>query len=105
MKEVKAVIVPNKLDAVHRALRALPGFPGMSVAKVEGYTGAALAAANIRDELTDHRHRLLLVMVLADELADKAHDVLVQAASSGAPGEASVWITEVVRASFVSKTV
>jgi Cu/Ag efflux pump CusA len=36
MKEIKAIVRPARLDRVSDALRKLPGFPGMSVGKVEG---------------------------------------------------------------------
>jgi nitrogen regulatory protein P-II 1 len=36
MKEVKAIARPAQLDRVSDALRKLPGFPEMSVGKVEG---------------------------------------------------------------------
>lgn len=102
MKEVKAVIVPGKLETVHRALRALPGFPGMSVAKVEGYTGAPRSQhpASIREELTDHRHRMLLWMLVADEMAAPVHDVIVRAAGQG-PGDATVWVSHTERVTEV----
>ncbi|MDY7782081.1 P-II family nitrogen regulator, partial [Burkholderia pseudomallei] len=36
MIEIKAVIRPNKLPMVRAALMDTPGFPGMTVTKVEG---------------------------------------------------------------------
>jgi nitrogen regulatory protein P-II 1 len=41
MKEIKAVIRPNKLSALRDALIMLPGFPGMTVSKVEGCSAPA----------------------------------------------------------------
>ena len=38
MKEIKAVIRPNKLAALRDALHAIAGFPGMTVSKAEGCT-------------------------------------------------------------------
>ena len=34
MKEIKAIIRPNKLASLRDALVALPGFPGMTVSRV-----------------------------------------------------------------------
>jgi nitrogen regulatory protein P-II 1 len=36
MKEIKAIIRPNKLTTLRDKLMLVPGFPGMTVAKVEG---------------------------------------------------------------------
>ena len=36
MKEIKAIIRPNKLPVLRDALVALPGFPGMTVTRVVG---------------------------------------------------------------------
>ena len=53
MKEIKAVIRPNKLAALRDALVALPGFPGMTVTKVEGCSAPSRhvpAKVKIKDE-------------------------------------------------------
>jgi nitrogen regulatory protein P-II 1 len=44
MMEVKAVIRPNKLPLLRAALMDTPGFPGMTVAKVEGCSAPSKAA-------------------------------------------------------------
>ena len=55
MIEVKAVIRPNKLAALRTALLETPGFPGMTVTKVEGCSAPNRTAKfNIKDELTDY---------------------------------------------------
>jgi nitrogen regulatory protein P-II 1 len=56
MKEIKAVIRPNKLASLRDALVALPGFPGMTVSKVEGCSAPNrhLVPHNIKEQLTDY---------------------------------------------------
>ena len=39
MKEIKAIIQPFMLSKVARALQQIPGFPGMTVSKVQGLGG------------------------------------------------------------------
>ncbi|RPH41895.1 MAG: P-II family nitrogen regulator [Burkholderiales bacterium] len=107
MKEIKAVIGTQKLASLHESLRAIPGFPGMTVAKAERYGragGTGGGRHTIREELTDHVARYRIEMVVPDESAGALFDAVVACLSSGAPGDSVVWITDVERASFVHKT-
>ena len=64
MMEVKAVIRPNKLPALRTALMETPGFPGMTVAKVEGCSAPSkVSKANIKDELTDYSAKVRVEIV------------------------------------------
>ncbi|MFM6922339.1 MAG: P-II family nitrogen regulator [Polynucleobacter victoriensis] len=36
MKEIKAIIRPNKLPLLRNKLMETPGFPGMTISKAEG---------------------------------------------------------------------
>jgi nitrogen regulatory protein P-II 1 len=112
MKEIKAVIGPQRLAMLHEALRAVPGFPGMTVSKAEGYVSPSqLVHAgqahrhSIRDEITDHTSRLRIEMLVPDDLADALFDAVVHSVSAGTPGDSLVWMGEVARAAFVHKTV
>ena len=51
MKEIKAVIRPNKLAILRDALVALPGFPGMTVSKVEGCSASSRASVSSGSKL------------------------------------------------------
>lgn len=107
MKEIKAVIGPQKLEPLREALRAIPHFPGMTVSKAEGYVapGAPPAKASIKAELTDHVHRLRIEIVVSDDLAPQVFDAMVKTMSSGSPGDSAVWMTDIERSAFVHKTV
>jgi nitrogen regulatory protein P-II 1 len=106
MKEIKAVMAPQRLPGLHAALRAQPGFPGMTVLRAEGYVGAAggSGAVSIRDALRDHVPRVWVEMVVPDEVADRLYDTVLAHLSSGQPGDGMVWMTDVARAAFVRKT-
>lgn len=105
MKEIKAVIGPQRLEALRDALRAVPGFPGMTVSKAEGYIApASLSKASIKTELTDHVARLRIEIVVADDVAPQVFDALVKSVSSGAQGDSLVWMCDVERSAFVHKT-
>jgi nitrogen regulatory protein P-II 1 len=104
MKEIKAVIGHLRLTPLHDALRAVPGFPGMTVSRAESYPPAShKERSTIREELTDHFRRWRVEMVVPDEVAAQLYDAVVTSVSGGAPGESLVWMSDVERASFVRK--
>jgi nitrogen regulatory protein P-II 1 len=106
MKEIKAVIRPNKLSALRDALVMLPGFPGMTVSKVEGCSAPArhIVRHNIKDELTDYTPKVRIEIVAPDEAAELIFQRITEVAQTGHFGDGIVWITEVERAAFIFKT-
>ena len=69
MKEIKAIIRPNKLGALRDALVALPGFPGMTVNKVDGCSAPSRhvqARVRIKDELTDYSPKVRIEIIAPD---------------------------------------
>jgi len=102
MKEIKAVLRPNKLDRVNQALRAIPGFPGMVVSRVE--RSGPGGASGIRQVLKDFTEKVLIQIVCDDELADAIVERIVAEATSGSPGQGMVWVTAVERGVFFHKT-
>lgn len=106
MKEIKAIIRPNKLPALREALRDIPGFPGMTVGKVEGLSAPARLGPgkhSIKEELTDFTAKTRVEIVAPDELADAIVDRIVEVANTGHIGDGLVWITPIDRAVFVHK--
>jgi nitrogen regulatory protein P-II 1 len=106
MKEIKAIIRPNKLSALRDALVALPGFPGMTVSKVEGCSAPSrhVARLRIKDELTDYSPKVRVEIVAPDEVASAIFERITEVAQTGHYGDGLVWITEVEKVAFVFKT-
>lgn len=106
MKEIKAVIRPNKLAALRDALVALPGFPGMTVARVEGCSAPTrhVARHNIKDELTDYTAKVRIEIVAPDDVADAIFQRITEVAQTGHYGDGLVWITELEKAAFIFKS-
>lgn len=107
MKEIKAVIRPNKLAGLRDALVALPGFPGMTVTKVEGCSAPSRhvpARTKIKDELTDYTAKVRVEIVAPDEVAEAIFQRITEVAQTGHYGDGLVWITDVHRAAFIFKT-
>ena len=106
MKEIKAIIRPNKLSALRDALVALPDFPGMTVSKVEGCSAPSrhVARQRIKDELTDYSPKIRIEIVAPDDVAEAIFQRITEVAQTGHYGDGLVWITEVEKAAFVFKT-
>jgi len=107
MKEIKAIIRPNKLAALREALVVLPGFPGMTVSKVEGCSAPSrhlAARQTIKEELTDYTAKVRVEIVAPDEAAETIFARVIEIAQTGHYGDGLVWITEVEKAAFVFKT-
>lgn len=106
MKEIRAIIRPSKLPKLRDALRAMTGFPGMTVSRVEGFGRShATGAGDIRRALSDFAEKTRIEIVAPDELAGPIVDTIVAHARTGQSGDGLVWVTEVERAVFVNKTV
>ena len=105
MMEVKAVIRPNKLPALRAALMETPGFPGMTVSKVEGCSAPSKQGkTNIKDELTDYSAKVRIEIVCNAELAPSLMDKIVSICQTGQMGDGVVWCTPVPRAFFIAKS-
>lgn len=105
MMEVKAVIRPNKLAALRTALLETPGFPGMTVTKVEGCSAPSRTSkSNIKDELTDYAAKVKIEIVCNDEVAPIFMDRIVAICQTGQVGDGVVWCTQVPKAFFIAKS-
>ncbi|MBS1138814.1 MAG: nitrogen regulatory protein [Proteobacteria bacterium] len=107
MKEIKAVIRPNKLTVLRNALVALPGFPGMTVSKVEGCSAPSRhvpARTKIKDELTDYTAKVRVEIVAPDDVAEAIFQRITEVAQTGHYGDGLVWITDVEKVAFIFKT-
>jgi nitrogen regulatory protein P-II 1 len=105
MIEVKAVIRPNKLPTLRTALLEIPGFPGMTVTKVEGCSAPTKTnKTNIKEELTDYSAKVRVEIVCNDEIAEVIMNRIVTICQTGQVGDGVVWCTEVPKAFFISKT-
>lgn len=106
MKEIKAIIRPNKLASLRGALLALPGFPGMTVSKVEGCSAPTrhVARHNIKDELTDYTPKVRIEIVAPDDVAAVIFQRITEVAQTGHYGDGLVWITDVEKVAFIFKT-
>ena len=101
MKEIVAIIRPNKLDEVKDALEEL-GCHGMTVTEVKGRGRLLGITESYRgsDYRIDMLPKTRLEIVVADEQVDNVIDKIVKTAQTGDIGDGKIFISpveEVVR--------
>jgi nitrogen regulatory protein P-II 1 len=101
MKEIVAIIRPNKLDEVKDALEEL-GCHGMTVTEVKGRGRQLGITESYRgsDYRIDMLPKTRLEIVVADEQVDNVIDKIVKTAQTGDIGDGKIFISpveEVVR--------
>lgn len=108
MKEIKAVIQPNKLEKIRSAFRNIKQFPGMTIMKVQGCSGQlglTKKRLNPMDELTDYSNKVMIVMVCPDHLVEGVLQIIAECASTGQQGDGVVWVTEASRVIRLSEKI
>ncbi len=101
MKEIKAIIQPQRLEKIRASLRHLKQFPGMTVIKVQGCSGSKLGQAQKKadpfDELTDFSSKIMIITVCPDHLVEGVLQIIAECASSGQKGDGLLWVTDAPR--------
>jgi nitrogen regulatory protein P-II 1 len=97
MKEIKAVIQPQKLGKLRSAFRRMRGFPGMTVSRVEGCSQheEPEIGHNIQEELTDFSPKVRIEIVTPDDKVEEIVRIIYASAHTGRQGDGIVWVTEV----------
>ena len=96
MKKIEAIIKPFKLDEVKLALKQ-GGFQGLTVSEVKGY-GAQMGHTELyrgAEYKIDFVPKLLLTLVVADDQAQPAVNLILDAAHTGKIGDGKIFITAV----------
>lgn len=106
MKEIKAIVPPQRLPKIRSALRNIKGFPGMTVTKVEGCGHhVAKPTHGIREELTDYSPKARIDLVAPDDMVEGILQILVEVGQTGQVGDGIVWVTPVERMIRLSEQV
>lgn len=96
MKKIEAVIKPFKLETVKEAL-AEAGIEGMTVSEVKGF-GRQKGHTEIyrgSEYTVDFLPKVKLELVLGDDLAAKAVEIIVRSAKTGKIGDGKVFILSI----------
>ena len=96
MKLITAVVKPFKLDEVKDALKAT-GVVGITVSEVRGFGRQGGHSETYRgsEYKVDFVPKVKLEVIVADDLADRVVDTIVQAARTGKIGDGKIWVTSV----------
>jgi len=96
MKLITAIIKPQKLDAVKEALVS-QGITGMTVSEAKGF-GRQLGLTEVyrgNQYKVDLIPKIRLEVLVSSKVADKAIEIIVNAARTGSIGDGKVWATAV----------
>ena len=96
MKLITAIIKPQKLDAIKEALVS-QGITGMTVSEAKGF-GRQLGLTEVyrgTQYKVDLIPKIRLEVLVSSKLADKAIEIIVNAARTGSIGDGKVWATAV----------
>lgn len=97
MKEIKAIIQPQRLTKLRDAFREMPGFPGMSVSRAEGCgpREEAETGRGLREELADFSPKVRIEIVAPDDRVDDIVSLIHAHTHTGRQGDGILWVTEV----------
>ncbi len=99
MKKIEAIIKPFKLDEVKEALQEV-GLQGITVTEAKGFGRQKGHTELYRgaEYVVDFLPKVKIEIVLADELVDKAVQIVVSAAKTGKIGDGKVFVLPVEHA-------
>jgi nitrogen regulatory protein P-II 1 len=99
VKKIEAIIKPFKMEDVREALAEI-GVEGMTVSEVKGF-GRQKGHTEIyrgSEYTVDFLPKVKLEIVLANDLASQAVNVITQSAKTGKIGDGKVFVSEVEQA-------
>lgn len=92
MKQIKAFLRPQMLDAVVDAVEKLPEAPGLTVSTVQGF------GHRIEGGPAQMTERVKLEIVVPDEQVETVLAVIAERARTGRTGDGKIFVTEVAEA-------
>ena len=96
MKKIEAIVRPEKVDEVRRALEKV-GFPGLNISEVEGHGKQKGVVQQWRGE--QYRVELLpkakLEIVVSDKDVGKIVRAIQEAAKTGSVGDGKIFVSTV----------
>lgn len=96
MKEIRAIVRPNRLQRLRDSLRAIPNFPGVTIFKAEGFTApAAVNKRTVKDELTDFTDKLMVCVLVNDDMVEPIRHAIMKACGTGQIGDGLVWVIDI----------
>ena len=96
MKKIEAIIRPEKLDEVKRALEA-SGYPGITITQIEGHGKQKGVTQQWRGEIykVDLLPKTKVEIVAADRDQEKIVSAIQKAAGSNSVGDGKIFVSNV----------
>ena len=96
MKKIEAIVRPEKVDDVRRALEK-SGYPGMTITEVQGHGKQKGVTQQWRGEsyTVNLLPKVKLELVVSDKDAERLINALASTAKTGAVGDGKIFISEV----------
>ncbi len=96
MKKIEAVIRPEKLDEVRKAIEAV-GYPGLTITEAEGHGKQKGVTQQWRGETyrVDFLPKVKLEIVVSDADVERIVQALIKSAKTGAVGDGKIFVSDV----------
>lgn len=101
MREIKAIIRPDRLDPVLHELRLIPGLPGVTVSTVRGFGRAHPDDADGPDDGAPAEFTKLETVV-PSRLVDEVTAVIRRLAHTGRPSDGKIFVIPVEAVTRIS---
>ena len=100
MKEIRAIIQPFMSHKVFDALRQVGNLPGLTMSRVVGWGEACVEGADQTFEEGGHTfaHKIMLEIVVTDDLLDVIVETIHRAAHTGNLGDGKIFVYDVADA-------
>ncbi len=96
MKKIEAIIRPEKLDDVRRALEA-SGYPGITITEIEGHGKQKGVTQQWRGEVykVDLLPKVKVEIVVSDRDQEKILSAIQKASNTGSVGDGKIFVSDV----------
>ena len=96
MKKIEAIIRPEKMDEVRRALE-VSGYPGVTITQIEGHGKQKGVTQQWRGEVykVDLLPKTKIEIVASDRDQEKIVSAILKVAGSGTVGDGKIFVSDV----------
>lgn len=96
MKEIRAIVRPQRVSRLREALRAIPNFPGVTLYRAEGFTApASVRHDTVRAELADFSAKVMVSVIADEAMVAPIRDAIFASCRTGRIGDGLVWVVDI----------
>ena len=96
MKKIEAIIRPEKLDEVRKAIEAV-GYPGLTITEAEGHGKQKGVVQQWRGETyrVEFLPKVKLELVVGDADVDRIVQAIIKSAKTGSVGDGKIFVSDI----------